>query len=316
MPRSRPCSQGARGRRRGREKRARTGYPHGDRATPRPLDPIAAARTRLEQRQSEADLERGRSDDDGQKPRGRQTKGWRDSRAFGAPKSGNRIASPILTAAPCRAPATASIRADAGRCGLPQRGGVRGACGLHGPDRSHRARRQAASGNRRGIAAAHRNDDVEDEDARGTRRLPPTQVAGRTTERLDQERSGLPPAQHAGPEPGARCVETRAHGAESATNGDDAGGFMALQPHNLGPRKAPITAALPETPPRPQAAPKPLMAKQGSHIEPSAARGKQPTLYGLQAPRVPDEGVDVRPTGGPATAAGNGNRARRGLADG
>ena len=53
--------------------------------------------------------------------------------------------------------------------------------------RGHRARRQAASGNRRGVSAAHRSDGGEDEDARGTRRLPPSQVTGRTTQRLDQE---------------------------------------------------------------------------------------------------------------------------------
>jgi hypothetical protein len=38
------------------------------------LDAIAEARTRLEQRQREADLARGRSDDDDQKPRGQDGK--------------------------------------------------------------------------------------------------------------------------------------------------------------------------------------------------------------------------------------------------
>ncbi|WP_298701897.1 IS1182 family transposase [uncultured Variovorax sp.] len=52
------------------------------------LDAIAAARTRLEQRQREADLERGRSDDDDQKPRGPggKPKGGRYCRPFGVPK--------------------------------------------------------------------------------------------------------------------------------------------------------------------------------------------------------------------------------------
>jgi hypothetical protein len=51
------------------------------------LDAIAAARTRLEQRQREADLERGRSDDDEQKPRGPdgKPKGGRYKRPFGVP---------------------------------------------------------------------------------------------------------------------------------------------------------------------------------------------------------------------------------------
>ena len=52
------------------------------------LDAIAAARTRLEQRQREADLERGRSDDDDQKPRGQdgKPKGGRYKRPFGVPQ--------------------------------------------------------------------------------------------------------------------------------------------------------------------------------------------------------------------------------------
>jgi len=52
------------------------------------LDAIAAARTRLEQRQREADLERGRSDDDDQKPRGKdgKPKGGRYKRPFGLPQ--------------------------------------------------------------------------------------------------------------------------------------------------------------------------------------------------------------------------------------
>jgi transposase len=52
------------------------------------LDAIAAARTRLEQRQRDADLERGRSDDDDQKPRGQdgKPKGGRYKRPFGVPQ--------------------------------------------------------------------------------------------------------------------------------------------------------------------------------------------------------------------------------------
>ncbi len=52
------------------------------------LEAIAAARTRLEQRQREADLERGRSDDDDHKPRGQdgKPKGGRYKRAFGVPQ--------------------------------------------------------------------------------------------------------------------------------------------------------------------------------------------------------------------------------------
>ncbi len=51
------------------------------------LDAIAAARARLQARQSEADIERGRSDDDDQRPRGPdgKPKGGRYSRAFGVP---------------------------------------------------------------------------------------------------------------------------------------------------------------------------------------------------------------------------------------
>ncbi len=52
------------------------------------LDAIAAARTRLEERQRQADLQRGRSDDDDQKPRGKDGRpsGGRYKRAFGVPQ--------------------------------------------------------------------------------------------------------------------------------------------------------------------------------------------------------------------------------------
>ena len=52
------------------------------------LDAIAAARARLEQRQRDADLERGRSHDDDQKPRGQdgKPKGGRYKRPFGVPE--------------------------------------------------------------------------------------------------------------------------------------------------------------------------------------------------------------------------------------
>jgi transposase/IS5 family transposase len=52
------------------------------------LDAIAAARARLEQRQRDADLERGRSPDDDQKPRGPdgKPKGGRYKRPFGVPQ--------------------------------------------------------------------------------------------------------------------------------------------------------------------------------------------------------------------------------------
>ena len=52
------------------------------------LDAIAAARARLEQRQRDADLQRGRSDDDEQKPRGPdgKPKGGHYKRPFGVPK--------------------------------------------------------------------------------------------------------------------------------------------------------------------------------------------------------------------------------------
>jgi len=52
------------------------------------LDAIAAARARLEASQREVDTERGRSEDDDQKPRGPdgKPKGGRYSRAFGVPK--------------------------------------------------------------------------------------------------------------------------------------------------------------------------------------------------------------------------------------
>ena len=49
--------------------------------------------------------------------------------------------------------------------------------------------------------------------------LPQAQVDRRPTERVDQERAGVPAVQHAGAAPGARRVEARVHGAEPAANG-------------------------------------------------------------------------------------------------
>jgi hypothetical protein len=52
------------------------------------LNAIAQARTRLEQRQRDADLERGRSDDDDRRPKGKDgtPKGGRYKREFGTPE--------------------------------------------------------------------------------------------------------------------------------------------------------------------------------------------------------------------------------------
>ena len=215
------------------------------------LDAIAAARTRLEQRQREADLQRGRSDDDDQKPRGPdgKPKGGRYKRPFGVPEDkdqdnftdpDSRImpragggfdpaynaqtavddAAHIIVAAelinnasdarelptmvaavkdalgayPDRTLADAGYRSEAvfGR-----------AYRLHRPCRGHRARRQGAPSDQPSVAAAHCGNGDEDEDASGARGLPPTQMACRATQRLDQERLGLPTVQHAGPAPRA-----------------------------------------------------------------------------------------------------------------
>ena len=78
------------GHRRGRGRRAGAGHPGRDRA-PRGtrLEAIAEARERLEQRQREADIERGRSDDDERKPRDEdgKPKGGRYKREFGVPEA-------------------------------------------------------------------------------------------------------------------------------------------------------------------------------------------------------------------------------------
>jgi len=54
---------------------------------------------------------------------------------------------------------------------------------------------------------------------RGARGLPPAQVAGWTSQWLDQERAGISPVQHARSAPGASRVEARVHGAEPAAHG-------------------------------------------------------------------------------------------------
>ena len=76
------------GGRRGREERARAGHPGRDRAAEVRLQAIAEARKRLEQRQREADIERGRSEDDDRSPRGKdgKPKGGRYKREFGVPE--------------------------------------------------------------------------------------------------------------------------------------------------------------------------------------------------------------------------------------
>ncbi len=76
--------------RRGRGERARTGHPGRDRAARGcGWKAIAAARQRLEQRQRDADIERGRSDDDDRKPRDEDgnPKGGRYKREFGVPEA-------------------------------------------------------------------------------------------------------------------------------------------------------------------------------------------------------------------------------------
>jgi transposase len=77
----------------------------------------AAARTRLEQRQREADLARGRSDDDDQKPRGQdgKPKGGRYKRRSACRRTRIRTTSPTPTAASCSAPEAGSTRPTTGR---------------------------------------------------------------------------------------------------------------------------------------------------------------------------------------------------------
>jgi len=77
------------------------------------LDAIAAARTRLEKRQRDADLQRGRSDDDDQKrPVARTASPRADATnaPSACPRTRIRTTSPILTAASCSAPAAGSMR--------------------------------------------------------------------------------------------------------------------------------------------------------------------------------------------------------------
>jgi hypothetical protein len=81
--------------------------------------------------------------------------------------------------------------------------------------------------------------------------LPQAQVDRRPTERVDQERAGVPAVQHAGSAPGPRGVEARVHGAEPAAYGSDGGVRRTTRP----PRQA-LTGSLhaPHTrPDRPKA---------------------------------------------------------------
>ena len=65
------------------------------------LDAIAAARARLEQRQRDEDIEKGRSDDDDRRPRGKdgKPKAGRYKQPFGVPEDKDQENSPTPTAA-------------------------------------------------------------------------------------------------------------------------------------------------------------------------------------------------------------------------
>ena len=83
-------------------------------------------------------------------------------------------------------------------------------------------------------------------------------MVGRATQRLDQERLGLPPVQHARPASRASRVETRLLGVESAADGDDAGGMKARNATHAPPRARPLpirtsrsARSCPPTPPTP-----------------------------------------------------------------
>jgi transposase len=211
------------------------------------LQAITEARRRLEQRQREAEFERGRDPDD--KPRGGRYK-----RAFGVPEDkaqdnftdpDSRImkragggfdasynaqtavdeAAHIIVAAestnnasdagelPTMLQAVKNSlgvlpRAGVGRHRLQGRGGVRATRWQRLRARGGRGSRgQAAAALRPRTITVHRGDGRQAADRPRTRGIPAPQVDRRAAQRLDQERAGVPAVQSARAAPRARRVE-------------------------------------------------------------------------------------------------------------
>jgi transposase len=164
------------------------------------LAAIREARERLEQRQREADLERGRSDDDDRRPRGPdgKPKGGRYKRGFGVPEDkaqenftdpDSRIMKragggfdPAYDPSGGRQPGRAT-RTRAGRRGLPQRRQPEEHADRDGGGAG--PRRQGARRGRRATVPAHRGDGRQAQDGARPEGLPQAQVDRRAAPRLD-----------------------------------------------------------------------------------------------------------------------------------
>ncbi len=187
------------------------------------LEVIRAARERLEQCQRDADTARGRSEGDERKPRdgdGKPKGGGTHAREFGvpAPKAQDKFTDP-----------QSRIMKRAG-------GGF---------DYAYNA--QAADGGH--------GEKVPT--AKYTAGISTAQVALGATQRLGQERPGVPPVQHARPDQGPGRVETRLYSAEPAANGHNAanvGGDKAA----CGPTKRSRATKMPGTAAHPPPSPRPL----------------------------------------------------------
>jgi len=163
------------------------------------LNAIAPARARLEQRQRDADLERGRSDDDDRRPKGKdgKPKGGRYKREFGTPE-------------------------DSARDNFT--------------DPDSRIMKRAGGGYDASYNAQTAVDDTADGQAakrHGQGRLPTTKVDRRAARRLGEERTGVPTVQPERAAPRASRAETRVLGAEPKKNVRHEGGLRPPREHNL-----------------------------------------------------------------------------------
>jgi len=198
------------------------------------LKAIADARERLEKRQRDADIERGRSDDDDRKPRDGdgKPKGGRYKREFGVPEpkaqenftdpdsrimkragggfdaSYNAQTAVDDTAHIIVAAELSNNAADAGQL-VPMLDAVKATTG-HAPKQA--------------LADAGYRSEQKFEDLASQ-----TQVDRRATQRLDQERARVPPVQPARPAPRASRVQARLPGAEFAAHERAEGGMRATR---------------------------------------------------------------------------------------
>lgn len=183
------------------------------------LAAIEAAKARLEERQRQADSQRGRTPEDERKPKDKDGKpkgGKPYQRDFGvpAPKAQDSFTDP-----------ESRIRKRAG-------GGF---------DYSYNAQTAVDESAHIIVAAEVVNTSSDVQQLPMVLRAVKAHTGAHANQWLDQERSGVSPVQHAGIEEGTGRVQARVFGAQSAQNGGDAG---KLKVKHSGKRQSDATGQL------------------------------------------------------------------------